>query len=153
MLAATIGLTPILPVIAVVPVVVIPDFVRIANGAAAPRSIGAGLAKARADCPVLTVSVIANITINNKRTVLLSEWCVVLFILLSPFRIMHVPKLAHTTAKPAAYNHVFIVNEILPSRIVRLGSIYLRHLGEVPNFLNVNRAILAKDLRPQRLRA
>ena len=73
MALAAIGLTPIFPVIAVVPVVVIPVFDKTAKDAAAPRFTGAGLVKARALCPVPNVSVITNAVNMNKRTILLSE--------------------------------------------------------------------------------
>jgi hypothetical protein len=50
----------------------IPDFAKITKEAAAPRFTGAGLAAARAICPVLNVSESANVAINNRRTELLS---------------------------------------------------------------------------------
>ena len=70
--AAAIGLTPRSPVMAEVGTFVIPDFVKITKGAAAPRTTGAGLAAARANCPVPNVSAIANTDINNRRTLFLN---------------------------------------------------------------------------------
>jgi len=67
---AAMGLTPTFPVMWAAPVAVVAVFDKVAKDAAAPKSTGAGLAKARAVCPVPNVSAMANVAMTNRRSVL-----------------------------------------------------------------------------------